>query len=87
MPIDPVIVEALGRGNPVVFFDVSLAGNPAGRIKIELFADICPRTAENFRQFCTGIQGTYFLRLQLSILTCRNNLIRGIQKEFALSWL
>jgi peptidyl-prolyl isomerase H (cyclophilin H) len=27
---------------------------PAGRIKMELFADICPRTAENFRQFCTG---------------------------------
>jgi hypothetical protein len=26
----------------------------AGRIKIELFADICPRTVENFRQFCTG---------------------------------
>lgn len=20
----------------------------------ELFADVCPRTAENFRQFCTG---------------------------------
>lgn len=27
---------------------------PLGRIKIELFADITPRTAENFRQFCTG---------------------------------
>ena len=21
---------------------------------VELFADVCPRTAENFRQFCTG---------------------------------
>ncbi|GFH30460.1 peptidyl-prolyl cis-trans isomerase [Haematococcus lacustris] len=40
--------------NPVVFFDVSIAGNPAGRIKMELFADIVPRTAENFRQLCTG---------------------------------
>ena len=26
----------------------------SGRIKMELFADICPKTAENFRQFCTG---------------------------------
>jgi len=26
----------------------------AGRIKMELFADICPKTAENFRQLCTG---------------------------------
>ncbi|CAH8376182.1 unnamed protein product [Eruca vesicaria subsp. sativa] len=40
--------------NPVVFFDVSIGGIPAGRIKMELFADITPKTAENFRQFCTG---------------------------------
>lgn len=52
--MDPVIVDAISRGNPVVFFDISLAGNPMGRIKMELFADICPKTAENFRQFCTG---------------------------------
>ncbi|KAL3862236.1 hypothetical protein ACJMK2_008221 [Sinanodonta woodiana] len=25
-----------------------------GRIKFELFADVVPKTAENFRQFCTG---------------------------------
>lgn len=25
-----------------------------GRIIIELFADVVPKTAENFRQFCTG---------------------------------
>ncbi|CAN8317171.1 unnamed protein product [Cochlearia groenlandica] len=40
--------------NPVVFFDVSIGGIPAGRIKMELFADVAPKTAENFRQFCTG---------------------------------
>ena len=52
--MDPAIAEAISRGNPVVFFDVSIAGVAAGRIKIELFADICPKTAENFRQFCCG---------------------------------
>ena len=41
-------------GNPVVFFDTTLGGELLGRIKMELFADIVPRTAENFRQFCTG---------------------------------
>ncbi|GBG74591.1 hypothetical protein CBR_g18999 [Chara braunii] len=40
--------------NPVVFFDVKIGGVSAGRIKMELFADIVPKTAENFRQFCTG---------------------------------
>lgn len=29
-------------------------GEPLGRVKMELFADVTPRTAENFRQFCTG---------------------------------
>ncbi|KAJ1722252.1 Peptidyl-prolyl cis-trans isomerase-like 1 [Coemansia biformis] len=40
--------------NPVVFFDISIGGKDAGRIKMELFADVVPKTAENFRQLCTG---------------------------------
>ncbi|WVQ79903.1 peptidyl-prolyl cis-trans isomerase H [Cryptococcus sp. DSM 104549] len=43
-----------GVTRPVVFFDVSIGETPAGRIKIELFSDITPKTAENFRQLCTG---------------------------------
>ncbi|OIW26120.1 peptidyl-prolyl cis-trans isomerase H [Coniochaeta ligniaria NRRL 30616] len=41
-------------GNPLVFFDITLGGEPLGRITFELFKDVVPRTAENFRQFCTG---------------------------------
>lgn len=52
--MDPALQEALKRGNPVVFFDVTIGGHPAGRIKMELFKDSVPKTAENFRQFCTG---------------------------------
>ncbi|CAK0796554.1 unnamed protein product [Prorocentrum cordatum] len=40
--------------NPVVFFDISIGGHPVGRIKMELFRDVVPKTAENFRQLCTG---------------------------------
>jgi peptidyl-prolyl isomerase H (cyclophilin H) len=40
--------------NPVVFFDITIGGHAAGRIKMELFADKVPKTAENFRQLCTG---------------------------------
>ncbi|KAG1338306.1 Peptidyl-prolyl cis-trans isomerase [Cocos nucifera] len=54
----PVAVEWHQRPpnpkNPIVFFDVTIGTIPAGRIKMELFADIAPKTAENFRQLCTG---------------------------------
>jgi peptidyl-prolyl isomerase H (cyclophilin H) len=49
-----ISLQAVGRGNPVCFMDFSIGGAEAGRIKVELFADVCPKTAENFRQFCTG---------------------------------
>ena len=35
--------------NPVVFFDIKIGGSPKGRIEMELFADVTPKTAEVFR--------------------------------------
>ena len=43
---------------PRVFFDVTIGGRPAGRIVFELYNDIVPKTAENFRCLCTGEKGT-----------------------------
>jgi peptidylprolyl isomerase len=43
--------------NPRVFFDITIGGKPAGRITFELFADVVPKTAENFRALCTGEKG------------------------------
>lgn len=40
--------------NPRVFFDIKIGDKPAGRVEMELFADTCPKTAENFRQLCVG---------------------------------
>lgn len=37
-----------------VFFDITLGGLPAGRVVFELYADIAPKTCENFRVLCTG---------------------------------
>jgi peptidylprolyl isomerase len=43
--------------NPVVFFDMTIGGAPAGRIEMTLNADVVPKTAENFRALCTGEKG------------------------------
>ena len=39
----------INSNNPIVFFDISVSGNFIGRLKFELFADIVPKTSENFR--------------------------------------
>ena len=43
--------------NPRVFFDITIGGRQTGRVVFELFADVAPRTAENFRALCTGEKG------------------------------
>lgn len=55
------VMPKFNKKNKQCFFDL-LIGNPAdkeedkirGRVVFELFHEICPKTAENFRCFCTG---------------------------------
>lgn len=53
--IDALVADPL---NPKVFFEVSIDGNPKGKIVMSLFNTVCPKTAENFRCLCTGEKGT-----------------------------
>jgi len=44
--------------NSRVAVEVTIDGQSAGTITLELFADVVPKTAENFRALCTGEKGT-----------------------------
>jgi peptidylprolyl isomerase len=46
--------HAVNPKNPQVFFEITIGDKVAGRVEIELFADTCPKTAENFLQLCVG---------------------------------
>ncbi|EGG19930.1 Cyclophilin [Cavenderia fasciculata] len=43
--------------NPRTFFDIEIDGKAIGRVIFELYADVVPKTAENFRALCTGEKG------------------------------
>ncbi|MEU3937165.1 peptidylprolyl isomerase [Streptomyces sp. NPDC029044] len=40
-----------------IFFDITIDDVPAGRINMNLFDDVAPKTAENFRALATGEKG------------------------------
>ncbi|EKM57324.1 uncharacterized protein PHACADRAFT_255024 [Phanerochaete carnosa HHB-10118-sp] len=41
----------------LTYFDVTIGDRPAGRVVFQLYDDIVPKTAENFRALCTGEKG------------------------------
>merc|ERR1711907_919305 len=58
----PAVPAENKNKNPFTFFELSLLDNneqwhSIGTVFFELFADQVPRTAENFRQLCTGEHG------------------------------
>jgi cyclophilin family peptidyl-prolyl cis-trans isomerase len=50
-------VQMLNKENPRVYFDIQIGHRPVGRMVFELYADVTPKTAENFRSLCTGERG------------------------------
>ncbi|KAI9780678.1 MAG: peptidyl-prolyl cis-trans isomerase cpr6 [Geoglossum umbratile] len=45
------------QGRSYVFFDIQLGQQKLGRVTFELYNDVVPKTAENFRTLCTGEKG------------------------------
>ncbi|KAK4388944.1 Peptidyl-prolyl cis-trans isomerase CYP95, partial [Sesamum angolense] len=50
-------MEKIKGKKQLVFLDVSIDGDPVERMTFELFTDVAPKTAENFRALCTGEKG------------------------------
>ena len=46
-----------GNKLPRCYFDITADGKKLGRMVVELRADVVPKTAENFRELCTGEKG------------------------------
>ena len=54
----PKVEEETIKKRPVVFLDIDVADEGyLGRIVLELYNDLVPKTAENFRALCTGEKG------------------------------
>jgi len=45
------------KNRDYIYMDISIGTEPAGRLLIELFNDIVPKTCNNFRLLCTGENG------------------------------
>jgi len=52
----PLVPNAKGK-NPHVYFQIKHGDEILGKIVMQLYEDITPKTAENFRSLCTGEKG------------------------------
>lgn len=49
--------DAADEGDPHVYLDMQIGEDSVGRIELQLFSKIYPKTCENFRCLCTGEKG------------------------------
>ena len=64
------------------YFDISIGGQPAGRVVFKLYDDVVPKTAKNFRDLCVGHQagkyaGSKFHRIIPSFMCQGGDFTKG----------
>jgi len=52
-----VLIPNAKGDNPHVYFDIQQGEEQIGRVIMQLYMDITPKTAENFKALCTGEKG------------------------------
>lgn len=52
-----ILVPNAKGDNPHVYFDMKQGDEDLGRITMQIYKDVTPKTAENFRALCTGEKG------------------------------
>jgi peptidyl-prolyl isomerase D len=57
-------------GNPIVYLNINIGEEFAGKVILELFSDVVPKTADNFRALCTGEKGASSTGAPLSFKNC-----------------
>merc|ERR1711992_503640 len=78
-----LLAAVSGQGNrPRVYFDIEIDRRPAGRIVMELFNDVVPRTATNFLELAKGspgfgYQGSKFHRVIPNFMLQGGDFTRG----------
>ncbi|KAJ9193311.1 hypothetical protein DTO166G4_5384 [Paecilomyces variotii] len=70
---------AESNSRPRVFFDIQIGDRKEGRIVFELFNDVVPKTAENFRALCTGEKG---VGKQGKPLSYKGSIFHRVIKQF-----
>ncbi|KAL4781472.1 cyclophilin-like domain-containing protein [Aspergillus varians] len=70
---------AESQRRPRVFFEIQIGQQNAGRIALELFNDVVPKTADNFRALCTGEKG---VGKQGKPLSFKGSIFHRVIKQF-----
>jgi peptidyl-prolyl cis-trans isomerase B (cyclophilin B) len=64
-----------------VWFDITIGGQPAGRIEIGLFGEVVPKTAKNFKELAerqtNGYKGSSFHRVITDFMIQGGDYTRG----------
>merc|ERR1712151_496974 len=72
--LDQVVVPNSDGNNPHVFFDIVQGNKKLGRIVMQLYMDVTPKTAGNFKAICTGDNDDK--------LTYKNSIFHRVIKDF-----